>query len=40
MEVAVPSGRIRARIRGAARMAPGTEVGLVWPPDAERELVD
>jgi spermidine/putrescine transport system ATP-binding protein len=40
MEVAVPSGRIRARVRGAARMAPGTEVGLVWPPDAERELVD
>ncbi len=39
MEVAVASGRIRARIRGAARMAPGTEVGLVWPPDAERELV-
>ena len=40
MEVAVPSGRIRARIRGAARMAPGTEVGLSWPPDAERELAD
>jgi spermidine/putrescine transport system ATP-binding protein len=40
MEVAVPSGRIRARIRGAARMAPGTEVGLTWPPDAERELAD
>jgi spermidine/putrescine transport system ATP-binding protein len=40
MEVAVPSGRIRARIRGAARMTPGTEVGLTWPADAERELAD
>ena len=40
MEVAVASGRIRARIRGAARMAPGTEVGLTWPADAERELAD
>ena len=40
MEVAVPSGRIRARIRGAARMAPGTEVGLTWPGNAERELAD
>jgi spermidine/putrescine transport system ATP-binding protein len=40
MEVAVPSGRIRARIRGAARVAPGTKVGLTWPADAERELAD
>jgi spermidine/putrescine transport system ATP-binding protein len=40
MEVTVPSGRLRARIRGAARLAPGTEVGLFWPPDAERELLD
>jgi spermidine/putrescine transport system ATP-binding protein len=40
MEIAVPSGRIRARIRGAARMAPGTEVGLTWSMDAERELAD
>jgi spermidine/putrescine transport system ATP-binding protein len=40
IEVAVPSGRIRARIRGAARMASGTEVGLTWPQDAERELAD
>jgi spermidine/putrescine transport system ATP-binding protein len=40
MEVAVPSGRVRARMRGAARLAPGTEVGLVWPADAERALAD
>jgi ABC-type Fe3+/spermidine/putrescine transport system ATPase subunit len=40
MEIAVPCGHIRARIRGAARMAPGTEVGLTWPMDAERELAD
>jgi spermidine/putrescine transport system ATP-binding protein len=38
MEITIPSGRLRARIRGAARMAPGTAVALTWPPDAEREL--
>jgi spermidine/putrescine transport system ATP-binding protein len=40
MEITVPGGRIRARIRGAARLAPGTEVGLTWSAEAERELLD
>ncbi|GAB0118893.1 ABC transporter ATP-binding protein [Acidisoma sp. 7E03] len=40
MEIAIPGGRVRARIRGAAKLAPGTTVGLSWTTEAERELVD
>jgi spermidine/putrescine transport system ATP-binding protein len=41
MEIAIPGGgRVRARMRGAAKIPNGTEVGLTWPRDAERELVD
>ncbi|WP_284943657.1 ABC transporter ATP-binding protein [Acidisoma cladoniae] len=40
LEITAAGTRMRARIRGAARLAPGTEVGLTWPADAERELVD
>jgi spermidine/putrescine transport system ATP-binding protein len=40
LEITAAGTRIRARIRGAARLPNGTEVGLVWPNEAERELVD
>jgi spermidine/putrescine transport system ATP-binding protein len=40
MEIAIPGGRLRARIRGAAKLPQGTEVGLVWETEAERELLD
>ncbi|HEX3983443.1 MAG TPA: ABC transporter ATP-binding protein [Acidisoma sp.] len=40
MEITIPGGRLRARIRGAAKLPPGTEVGLTWGADAERELLD
>jgi len=40
MEVMVQGTRLRARIRGAAKIPAGTEVGLTWPREAERELVD
>lgn len=41
MEITIPDGsRLRARIRGAAKLPTGTEVGLVWETEAERELLD
>ncbi|MCB8877302.1 ABC transporter ATP-binding protein [Acidisoma silvae] len=40
MEITIPGGRLRARIRGAAKLPQGTEVGLVWETEAERELLD
>lgn len=40
MDITIPSGRVRARIRGAARLPAGTEVGLTWSAEAERELLD
>ncbi|MCB8879701.1 ABC transporter ATP-binding protein [Acidisoma cellulosilytica] len=40
MEIIVPGIRLRARIRGAAKLPQGKEVGLVWETEAERELLD
>ena len=40
MEITIPNGRLRARIRGAAKLPQGTEVGLIWEREAERELLD
>jgi spermidine/putrescine transport system ATP-binding protein len=40
LEVRAGDDRLRARIRGAVRLDPGTNVGLSWPDDAERLLAD